>query len=139
MLGSIFGLMSLLTGIMAGSGKNMMPAFAACIITWVLVYLWLFSLRLVVSADSLSYTSLFRGRRTFKFSEIKRVSVECGIRECSDRFKPFVRLVVAPTDRLEDPIYANLKVFSRRDLQLLFGALRDAFNRIDRPDVVRGL
>jgi hypothetical protein len=138
-LGVMFGFLSFMAGLMAVSDKSMIPAFAACMIAWVLVYVWLFCLRLVVSAESLSYTTLFRGRRSYDFSEIRRISVESGIKEYSDRFKPLVRLAVTPIDGLGSVVYVNLKVFSRKDVKHLFDALREAFNRIGRPDAVKSL
>lgn len=139
-LGAIFGFLTLLAGLAASSDRGMMPALLVCALVWILVYAWLSRLRIIVSTESFSYRTLFGGAYEYRFSEIQKISVESGVREYSDRFKPFVRLVVTPTEEFRSrPLYVNLKVFSHNDLKLLYGALREAFARSGRPDIAGNL
>jgi hypothetical protein len=96
--GLIFGFVTLMTGLAASSERSMTPAFAASAAAWILSYVWLSRFRIAVDSESLTYTTLFAGTRTYCFTEIRKMSVESGVRDYSDRFKPFVRLVIKPND-----------------------------------------
>lgn len=139
-LGTIFGFMSLMAGLAASSDRSMRPAFAACAVAWIISYIWLSRFQIVVGADSLIYRSLFGGTTEFRFTEIRNLVVESGIRDYSDRFKPFVRLVITPSRELHaKPLYINLKVLGASGVRQLLDALRVKYDTIGRPDVVRNL
>jgi hypothetical protein len=124
-LGFIFGFVTLMTGLATRSDRSMGPAFGASAAAWILSYVWLARFRIVADSDCLTYTTLFAGARTCCFTEIRKMSVESRVRDYSDRFKPFVRLVIKPNKEANaKPLYLNLKVFSRCGVRQLLDALR---------------
>ncbi len=69
----------------------------------------------------LSYTTLFGGTRTVELCDIESVRTEIGPQKL---FGPFCRLVIEPASLSgKRPILINMKVFSAKDLQTLFGIL----------------
>ena len=114
-------------------------ALLVCIAAWAVSYVWLFRFWLAVSSDSLSYTSLFCGTRVRRLTEIKHIKFESGIREYSDRFKPFIRLVVVSARPEETTINVNLKVLAASSVRELLETLRARCRTMDMTNVVRGL
>jgi hypothetical protein len=138
--GIIFGFLTFMTGLAASTDKSMRLPFFICLSCWILSYAWLCRLRFVMSTDSISYRTLFRGTSTYGLTEIRRITKESGIREYSDRFKPFVRLVIRPSAEVSrSPLYVNLKVFRTSGVRRLLTDLVDRFNAMGRPEVVKDL
>lgn len=138
-VGIIFGFLTGLTALAAAAQRDMRWALLACIAAWAVSYVWLFRFRLVVSSDSLSYTSLLGGTRIRRLTEIKNIKFESGIREYSDRFKPFIRLVVVSARPEETTINVNLKVLAASSVRELFKTLRARYKTMGMTNVVRGL
>ena len=139
-LGGIFGFMTLLSAILVSADRSMIPALVACVVAWLFVYLWLSLFRIVVAHDFLSYRGLFRGTCEFRFADIRRIAVESGVKNYSDRFKPFVRLAIEPQQELNSrPVYVNLKVLSIADIRHLRGILKEIYQAMGKADVVRNL
>jgi hypothetical protein len=138
-LGIIFGFLTGLTALAAAAQRNMRWALLACIAAWAVSYVWLFRFRLVVSSDSLSYTSLFCGTRVRRLTDIKNIKLESGIREYSDRFKPLFRLVVVSVRPEETRININLKVLAASSVRELLETLRARYKTMGMTKVVRGL
>jgi hypothetical protein len=61
---------------------------------------------------------------SFLWAEVSSIKTESGIHNYSDRFRPFVRLVIKPLDGTRRPIYVNLKVMKRSTLRELKETLR---------------
>ena len=138
--GVIFGFLTLMSARAAISDKSVAPAFVAPAVAWILSYLWLYRFRIVLATDSLSYTTLFAGTRTYLLANIHQISFESGIHHYSDRFKPFIRLVIKLNNEVgSKPLYINLKVFSRQGVRQLFDTLRSKFEALGRPEVVKNL
>jgi hypothetical protein len=138
--GIIFGFITLMTGLPASSEPSMRLPFLIFAAVWVFCYAWLFTFRLVVSSESIAYRTLLRGTRTLRLQDIKSMKVESGIREYSDRFKPFIRLVIVSSGTpCPCTINVNLKVFSSSDIRQLLDSLQTQFRSMGMPGVVKEL
>ena len=76
--------------------------------------LWLVCYKITITNDSIVYTSLFGGTRSLRFMEISAAKERIGIFHYLDRFKPFWRLEIYPSEQIgKKPIVINVKVFGR--------------------------
>ena len=79
--------------------------------------------KVVVTADSISYRTLFSGTRKLAFSNIQKACVRVGVDE-DDKFAPFIRLELTPISSINSqPMRINLKVFSLDDVHQLLTIL----------------
>jgi len=140
--GFIFGFLTLAIAPSAfarGAHREEKLIFLALLGAWVLSYIWLFSFRLVVSHETLRYTTLFGQTRVRRLQEIKRITRESGINEYSDRFKPFIRLVVVSSKPDVATLNVNLKIFKLAEIRQLLECLRERYRSMGLPEVVSRL
>ena len=99
----------------------------------ILIFAWVRRFRIVVDETSLSYTSLFGGKKIVKLDDITTAHTEIGSK---DRFGPVMRfeLECKPPSR-EHQIVINMKVFSRKDLHSLFEILHDKMAKPPRISI----
>lgn len=91
----------------------------------VISFLWLRSVRLELTDDTIRYSTLFRRSSSLSLHEIHKAEIKAGLGNYSDRFRPTVRLVIEPFPFVrKPPMVVNVKVFSRRDIHLLLDVLQ---------------
>lgn len=83
---------------------------------------WLRSFRIELTRDEFRYRSLFGGARSLRYEEIERATIEVGLVNRGDAFRPHYRMVVAPRNG-KRPIVVNLKVFPLAPLREVCAAL----------------
>src|SRR5207249_4752355 len=72
----------------------------------------------------LTYRTPFRKGRSISLSEIEKAEVNVGVFRYRDRFKPTVRLEIAPKRSFgQGPIVIGLKLFAEEDVRRLFDAI----------------
>ncbi len=126
-----------MTALAASADRTMRLPLLFCVLAWILAYLWLARFRLVVTEESLTYRTLLRGTVSYPMRGIRRIRRESGVREYTDRFKPFVRLVVEPTAELGAATdYVNLKVFNVPAVRGVIGFLKLKYKDLGMPHVV---
>ena len=103
---------------------TMWIAVAVCLSVGCFIFLWLKSFKVEIVDDSLTYSSLFGGAKTFALPDIDHVRAEMGIARYADRFRPTTRLVVATRKGADArTVDINLRVFGRSDVKRLVEAL----------------
>jgi hypothetical protein len=83
---------------------------------------WLGSFQVRLCGSTLEYWSLFGGYRALKQDDIAKARIEIGSSSYGDRFRPPIRLEILPgaLGQSKQPVFINLKVFSRSDLKRIF-------------------
>lgn len=100
------------------------PVIAFGVVMLGLTFLWVHAFEVLLTSDSISYRTLWRGTRTLRLIDIERAAVETGGTEEGDRSRPMIRLALYPTaESGQDPIDINLKVFGLPEIRGLVGRL----------------
>jgi hypothetical protein len=97
-----------------------------CLGTGVFIFIWLTRFHLVVSRDTIRYSSLWNGGQSLAITDVGRAEVEVGLLRYGDRFRPPIRLVLHPKDAANrKPIIINTKVFRKGDIRRLLAMLEE--------------
>jgi hypothetical protein len=110
----------LLLGIIAAvKDPSMWKGVAATLILMIVWAAWLASFRIVLTHDTISYTTI-RGTVSMALSEIDKAEIHVGEYQYKDRFRPTIRLELHPYKGIgKKPMVINLKVFGKQDIRLL--------------------
>lgn len=85
------------------------------------IFIWIRAFRIVVDDTTVSYTSLFSGRRSFQLAEIVSARTEIGVKK---PIEPTYRLIIVFKESgVASQIVVNMKVFRRRDIAKLIDVL----------------
>ena len=113
--------LSLIVSLYIGS---IFPGAYMSFLALVIFYIWLGLFKLGLLNGEVFYRSLWQRTRSIPIDEISKAVIEVGYDTYSDRSKPFVRLVIYPSDSISLlPIYVNLKVFDKHELELFLASL----------------
>jgi hypothetical protein len=102
---------------------------------FLLVVAWIKKFRVLIRDSMVSYTTLFGGTRELNLSDIKSARTEIGPQKL---LGPFYRLVLEPVASSgKPPLVINMKVFSKKDLQLVIAVLADRIHGEPQYSVFR--
>jgi hypothetical protein len=88
------------------------------------VFVWYRAFSLRLNQGMLCYRTLFSGVTTIPIIDIEGARIEIGCFTFSDRFRPTVRLVIAPRKRSGvRQLDVNVKVFEQDDIERLLDVL----------------
>jgi hypothetical protein len=111
----------------AGLGIHFTDLLIAIIAT-ALAFAWLISFRIVITPTELIFRSLFRGKRSIKHDEIKKVRLVWNFRQT---IRPAMQLIVEPREgKTMKELTINAKVFSRAAIN----AVLDLGTRVAEAD-----
>jgi hypothetical protein len=123
------------SGTITGAWKAV--AISSCALGFAI--LWLSRFQIVLADDSISYRTLFGGRRVLRLSEIERAQSNFGPHSYWDRFglEPLDRLVVEPYSITgKAALIINRRVFSNSDIKRVLHFLGPKF--VTRPTAQTG-
>ncbi len=91
--------------------------FAIVFGSMILMFLWLRAFTLTIDAGSITYSTLFGGRRSIALHDVARIEWKFWYGQGSEIMKPPIRLEVTPkSNRSASAITINAKVFDRKGL-----------------------
>jgi hypothetical protein len=101
------------------NGAWPLVSMLGCVLVFVLCWVWSFRIR--IFGNSVSYRSLLAGTRTLQLDEIEKAEVKIATTE---KFGPVYSLILWPESFAEKKsIVINMKVFSKADLNRVFDFL----------------
>ncbi|MBL8188225.1 MAG: hypothetical protein JNK38_09465 [Acidobacteria bacterium] len=124
--GTICGLPLALSLIVSWRSGSIFPGVFISFLALISFYVWLGFFKLGLLHGEVFYRSLWQGTRSISINDISKTVIEVGYDTYSDRSKPFARLVIYPNDLASLlPIYVNLKVFDKHELELFLASLKE--------------
>ena len=125
-----FPLLMSLMSLLDGSGdSSWWIAVGICVSVIGFTILWLSHMQITLTNKSIRYKTLFHRPTSLPFEEIESAETQIGHLKRSDRFKPYVRLVIMPYNSSElRPLIINIKPFDAKDLEYIFEAIESNLN-----------
>ena len=100
---------------------------AAICTTAIATFLWLFSFKIELSDEDITYRTMWNYFRPYSlsFADIGKAVMKVGTIKYSDRFKPTVRMELKPKRGIQKrTMIINLKIFDKKEMKYVFDFLQ---------------